>query len=225
MRTTTPTCHAWPVIICSVFMTSLIPLDAGSQQNIPTVTRPSPPPDTDYFPPSDSYSPVIFSLAWAGEPSLYVASKDPTLVSYRIGWLHYMGGQSGVVRLVIKPDGSGQLICSLVSIKKTEEVKRTQSSVSVAEVEKFLQLVEAARFWSMPTKQPQPGKDSGGHTNYVLDGTPWLAEGVRGGSYHAVWRNSPAPGYYTEILRCLAKDMAKIDDAVIKIPRYNPPIK
>ena len=225
MRTTTPTCHAWPVIICSVFMTSLIPLDAGSQQNIPTVTRPSPPSDTDYFPPSDSYSPVIFSLAWASEPSLYVASKDPNLVSYRIGWLHYMGGQSGVVRLVIKPDGSGQVICSLVSIKKTEEVKRTQSSVSVAEVEKFLQLVEAARFWSMPSNEPQPRKDSRGHTIYVLDGTPWLAEGVRGGSYHAVWRNSPAPGYYTEILRYLAKDMAKIDDAVIIFPPYNSPKK
>jgi len=34
-----------------------------------------------------------------------------------------------------------------------------------------------------------------------------------------------ARGYFTEILRYLAKDMAKIDDAVIKIPRYNPPIK
>jgi hypothetical protein len=43
----------------------------------------------------------------------------------------------------------------------------------------------------------------------------WLFEGVRDGSYHVVYRHSPDPGPFTQMVGFLAKNLAKVDDSWI----------
>ena len=51
----------------------------------------------------------------------------------------------------------------------------------------------------------------------------WFLEGTRDSEYHLVYRRSPEakPSPYTDIGRYLSKDLAKLPDSTIRIPRSN----
>jgi hypothetical protein len=151
---------------------------------------------------------ILFSL---GEPSLLEASKDPSVRSFRLSIFSPVPTRKVAVRLTIAPDGSGR-VTSIVAGGKSAEVKRNERSVSAAEVDNFLQLVDRAEFWSMTSSDPYPNTDEKGRPAYVMDPSAWMLEGAQKGSYHNVFRWSPRrDNVYRELARYLAKDLAKLD--------------
>jgi len=154
-------------------------------------------------------------LSSFGEPSLLAAAQDPKVLSYRLDWL---AGQTGVllaVRLSVNPDGNAD-VTSVASYGKPRALHRAQHSVSGAEVEKFLQLVEIAHFWSMPPRE-QGNPDVRGNV-YKLDASTWIFEGVRNGSYHVVFRRGPEQSPFTDMVRFMAKDIAGLDESITPDP-------
>jgi hypothetical protein len=89
-----------------------------------------------------------------------------------------------VVRLRIRNDGSGELTAKvgrdgghpqILTVDRTADVSPTN-------VGRFLQLLNEARFWSMPTEEPDRYRRS------IIGGEGWMIEANKNGSYHAVCR-------------------------------------
>jgi len=151
------------------------------------------------------------------EPSLLEASKEASVRSFRVSYFSNVPLNEIAVHLVVNSDGGGQ-ITSAIS-RDGKRVKRTANSLSATDVEKFLQLVDKVGFWLMASiEKTEPKTDQAGHTTYVLDGSWWMVEGVRDGSFHYVYRRNPRPSPFTEIAHYVEKDLAKLDDSVIPIP-------
>ncbi len=176
-----------------------------------------------YFPasPPDWPTKSVFShfLSYMGEPSLLDKANDNNALVFRVSFFRSQHGTVVAVRLVVDTDGTARITSAVSSTP----VQRTKDNVSAAGIEKFQQLVEKAGFWSMRVTEPVSPLDNGRKV-YVLDGMPWLMEGVRNGKYHFVFRENPVvPSSFTEIGRYLTKDLAKLDDSVISIPKYSSP--
>jgi hypothetical protein len=172
-----------------------------------------------YFPPGLPNGEFFSAyLHFMDEPSLLEAAKDTSLVSYRLSWLSGQHGRVVAVRLFVNPDGTGRVTSDVASGNPTV-LRKASSSVSALAVQKFLQLVENAKFWSMRLTEQRTDGDTE-HKFIELDGTFWVVEGARTGSYHCVYRRSPEaePSQFTEIGRYLAKDFAKLDDSIISFP-------
>lgn len=151
-----------------------------------------------------------YFLGPAGEPRLFGVVHDASTLSYRFSWMAGHSGRLLGVRLSFNSDGSAQITNIQGSLPSLEsQVHKSQVSVSAAGAEKFLQHV-AADFWSMLAVEPE--NPDGNRRVYVLDGDTWIFEGVRGVSYHVVMRASPEPSSFTEMVRFLAKDLARLDD-------------
>lgn len=194
-------------------MTALMPLGADIQQSHSSDSTRSTSDAPFYFPPDLPMS-SFFSqyLGFVGEPSLLETSKNTSVVSYRLSWL---GGQTGrvvAVRLIVNSDGGGEVISEVVS-GSPSVVRKGSNVVSASDIQRFLQLVEDGKFWSLRSTEQSRGHE--------LDGTFWIVEGVRNGSYRCVYRRSPdeKPSQFSEIGRYLAKDLAKLDDSTIDIRR------
>ncbi len=65
----------------------------------------------------------------------------------------------------------------------------THYPIDTAAVSKFLERIESLDFWSL-----QPGR----RLVPICDGSTWVLEGLRGGTYHAVSRQSPRPGDFRD---------------------------
>jgi hypothetical protein len=176
-----------------------------------------------YFPPEQTRIPMTYAaLASLSEPSLFEAAKDTSVFSFRVSYFSPVPEREIAVRLVVNFDGSGQ-ISSAVSSGAATGVKRAQNSVSVADVNKLLQLLAKAGFWSMSsTEGDEKYTDAAGRKAYVMDGSYWMVEGVHEGSFHYVYRQNPKPSPITEIACNLAKDLAKPDDSAISITLCTP---
>jgi hypothetical protein len=176
-----------------------------------------------YFPPGQTRTPITYvALASLSEPSLFEAAKDASVFSFRVSYFSPVPEREIAVRLVVNADGSGQ-ITSAVSSGAASGVKRTQNSVSVADVNKLLQLLAKVEFWSMSsTEDTEEKTDAAGRKVYVLDGSYWMVEGVHEGSFHYVYRVNPRPNRLMEIGCYLAKDLAKPDDSAISITLCTP---
>jgi hypothetical protein len=205
--------YSIPLFVVALCVTSIMLLGADFKQSqSPDSTRATSDAPV-YFPPDLPVS-SFFSqyLAFLGEPSLLEISKNKAVVSYRLSWL---GGQTGrvvAVRLIVNSDGGGEVVSEAAS-GSPSVVHKGSNVISAADLERILQLVEDGKFWSMRSTEQNRG--------YQLDGTVWIVEGVRNGSYHCVYRRSPdaEPGQFSEIGRYLAKDLAKLDDSTIYIRR------
>jgi len=187
-------------------------------------TSQSPPQSTgqpiEFFPPDTIGFSNFFSqyLNYFGEPSLLAAAQDPNSFSYR---LDAVGGTRGyviAVRLSLKKDGSAQIFISQHWPSPDPEVRtvvtRTVKDAPAADVKIFLQMVQRVDFWSMrPELDPHK-------TGYELDADTWVFEGVRNGSYHVVLRNGPDRNSFTDMVRFLTKNLAKLDvyDSTIPSP-------
>jgi hypothetical protein len=176
-----------------------------------------------YFPPEQTDIPLTYAaLASLGEPSLFEAAKNTSVFSFRVSYFSPVPVREIAVRLAINSDGSGQ-ITSAVSSGAASGIKRTQNNVSVADVNKLLQLLAKVDFWSISSSEDDEKKtDTAGRKVYVFDGSYWMVEGVHEGSFHYVYRLSPKPSPITEIACNLAKDLAKPDDSAISIILCNP---
>jgi hypothetical protein len=151
------------------------------------------------------------------EPSLWEASKDPNIHSYRLTYFSPVSTREIVVRLDIHRDGGGR-ITSVVKLPGDNEYKRKSGNVSAEDVEGFLWVIERANFWSIPSTEQREARKG-----YQLDGSFWMLDGVRDGSFHYIIRRNPQPSPFTGVGRYLVKNLAKIESAVLSIPEYPSP--
>jgi hypothetical protein len=191
--------------------TALLFAATSSQPGAPRSAGSSATKGSIYFPPGvgESFGSLFsFYLSSFGEPSLLAAAQDPNALCYRLNWMSAQHGYVLAIRVSMNPDGSGG-ITSVEKPPSAAPLQRTQLYVSSADGKKFLQMVETARFWSMPTvEQEDPDPH---HRVYKMDASPWIFEGVRNGSYHAVSRQGLELGPFKEMVRFLANDLAKFD--------------
>ena len=207
------------LLLLTLCMTALTIAGVGSQRSPAQGSTQSTSNAPVYFPPGQTDA-SIFSvmLASLSEPSLLEAAKDANVLSFRVSYFSPVPLREVAVRLVVNADGSEQ-VTSAVSSGAAAGVKRTQNSVSAADVKKLLKLLEKVEFWSMSsTEHTEQRTDDAGRKAYVLDGSWWVVEGVHEGSFHYVYRRNPKPSPITEIGCYMAKDRAKPDDSVISIP-------
>lgn len=204
------------IVLCATFLlfASQCP-GQGVPQNPPASANKA----NIYFPQdaingfSDFYSSY---LNYFGEPSLLAAAQDPRAHSYRLDWTAAQHWHVLMLRLSLNPDGSAKLTCLEQSKEepgKPAEVRRSELSPSNADVQRFLQLVGEAGFWSMPALEQDNSTPS--LKAYKTDASPWVFEGVRDGHYHVVLRFSPESSPFTDMVRFLAKEIAKLDEPAI----------
>jgi hypothetical protein len=176
-----------------------------------------------YFPPEQKLIPVTYvALASLHEPSLFEAAEDRSVFSFRVSYFSPVPERELAVRLVVNSDGSGQ-VTSAVSSGAATGVKRTQSNVPAAEIDKLIRLLAKVEFWSISSTEDDEKKSPAvGRKAYVLDGSYWMVEGVHEGSFHYVYRRNPKPSAITEIACNLATDSAQPDDSVISITLCTP---
>ena len=189
--------------------------DSRQSTNPPVYLPPLPPGQTDA-------SLVSALLASLREPSLLEAAKDATVRSFRVSYFSPVPRHETVIRIVVNPDGSGQVI-SAVSSGTQADIRRTTSNVSEAEVGKLLQSVDKAGFWAAVSNEPPAEKV--GRRPYVFDGTWWMLEGVQNGSFHYVFRRNPTPTPITEIGCYLSRTLAAPNGSVIPMPGCAPTIQ
>jgi hypothetical protein len=204
-------------------MTALAITGVGSWQSTAQGSTQSTSHAPVYFPPEQTHIPLAYAaLASLNEPSLFEAAKDTSAFSIRVSYFSPVPEREIAVRLVINSDGSGQ-ITSAVSSGVASGVRRTQNDVSIADVNKLVQLLTKVEFWSISsTGDDEKKTDTAGRKSYVMDGSHWMVEGVHEGSFHYVYRQNPKPSPVTEIACNLAKDLTKPDAFAISITLCTP---
>lgn len=150
------------------------------------------------------------------EPSLLTQAQDPTKVSYRFAALLLPGMYIRVIRFSLHPDGTATVVTFLGPFPKdpTAKIKadKVERDASTKDAAEFLELVDDAGFWTMPTvKTPDltPPK------YYTLDGAMWVFEGARNGAYHVVYRGNPNASPFTDMVHFLGKNLAGLNDSEI----------
>jgi hypothetical protein len=211
------------LVLLMLCMTVLAIAGAGSGQSTIQRLAESTPHGPVYFPPEQTHIPLAYpALASLNEPSLFEAAKDTSVFSFRVSYFSPVPEREIAVRLVINPDGSGQ-ITSAVSSGAASGVRRSQNDVAITDVNKLLQLLAKVEFWSMSsTGDDEKKTDAAGRKSYVMDGSYWMVEGVHEGSFHYVYRQNPKPGSVTEIACNLAKELTKPNDSGISITLCTP---
>jgi hypothetical protein len=152
-----------------------------------------------------------------GEPSLMAESQDANAESYRLICMFCQYPTLLVVRLQLRPDGSGAVTTVLSTIEVSGQVTvgdKATRMVGVPEVKHFLTSIEWAHFWSMPSTKPPTSN----LPRYDLYLSQWVVEGVRSGTYHAVFREGPEPNRFTDMVLILTKDLANLSGAAVPRP-------
>ena len=160
---------------------------------------------------ADFYSGYLASI---GEPSLLAASQDPTTVAYRLVCMYCQRPDILVIRLSLKPEWNAAITTTTATSDihgKVTVKDRTERTTSARELDGFFRLVEKAAFWSMPSSQ----EDNSGLPKYDAALSQWVFEGARNGTYHVVFREGPEQSPFTDMVRFLAKDLAKLDGAAV----------
>ena len=123
------------------------------------------------------------------EPSLYEFSNDYQVHSYRFLWLRTFDNPIAL-RLLLKNDGSAILNVKVTNGKggyNPGQLTENQTlNITKVQVDNFLELLNHANFWDLPTMDGKEG----------LDGTTWTLEGVKAGKYQLVVRWSPEEGHF-----------------------------
>jgi len=125
----------------------------------------------------------------------------------------FPAGKTVVVRLEIHSDGAADLFAKQTRFDGTDLLVDKKDSISIAAADGFLDCLNRGDFWhQLARESPEPE---------MPDGSFWYFEGARRGEYHLVYRRTPElkPGPFTDIGRYLAKDLARLPDSIIRIPR------
>jgi hypothetical protein len=145
-------------------------------------------------------------LAALHEPSLWQSSREHhDTEAYRFLWLRSFDAPI-CVRVTLNRDESGSLISKEGTVHgATERGKLTQAetkSLSREQVKSFLDLVGSVKFWDMRS----PTSELGG-----VDGSQWIMEGEKQGTYKVVdvWSAPPTDPIH-RIGAMLAFDFAKL---------------
>jgi hypothetical protein len=151
----------------------------------------------------DWYSKQLTALQ---EPSLWGIAKSSKQEIYRFLWLRTFHPPI-VIRLNINNDRTGSLTIKATNgaggYEPGKLIKDESKSLSKAETQSFLSMVEKQKYWGLPTKEEDP--------NMVgEDGAQWVLEGVRNGIYKIVDRWSPEDGPVRKLGFKMLFDFAKI---------------
>jgi hypothetical protein len=151
----------------------------------------------------DWYSKHLTALQ---EPSLWGISKSSKQEIYRFLWLRTFHPPIAI-RLNVNSDGTGALTTKASNgaggYEPGKLTKDESKSLSKAETQCFLDMVEKQKYWSLSTREEDP--------NVVgMDGAQWVLEGVRNGTYKIVYRWSPEDGPVRKIGFKMLFDFAKI---------------
>ena len=174
------------------------------------------PNDASFYFPKDTLNQNVVSffsgdLSFLGEPSLLADSRrDATTVSYRLTCKFCQEPNLLVIRILLNADGDATITTTTAALHSSGPPTvgdKTQRTVTADQLAQLSRSIEKANFWSMPSTDPEDAKF------YKLHASQWLFEGVRGGAYHVVFREGPKPSAFTEMVRLLAKDLAKLDDS------------
>jgi len=139
----------------------------------------------NYFPPDTINFDVEFFSSYLGhvdEPRLVDFAKDPKAESYRLVCVT-AHARMFAVRLLTNDDGSAQIFVTDSPVSLKGEFRKSQIALSAADVNRFRQMVEKAKFWSLPPNEPQNP-----NAPYKTDPDTFVLEGVRNGKYHVVLR-------------------------------------
>jgi hypothetical protein len=215
----------WPTLhklACSTAACATAFLFSGmnSQQAAPQSPASSAAATPHYFPPGavNGFAEFFASyLTRVGEPSLLIAAQEPEAILYRFESMAGQTGRTLAVRLSLNPDGSARIFTA-EEFGTPRSLHRTENNVAPTDVNRLLQLVDRGRFWSMATIEPE-NRDLPRRA-YKTDASTWVFEGVRNAGYHVVLRRGPEPGRFTEMVRFLLRDLAKLDESAI--PRTFP---
>jgi len=157
----------------------------------------------------DAFAKYLGSI---GEPALFKSLHDSQAQAYRLLRISFPVAITWVLRLEIENQDHATVFVSETRFNSSDLLFKKEASVPSPVVNGFLECISQSDFWKLPTReQTEP---------QVTDGTYWILEGVRGGDYHVVYRRAPElhPGRFTDIGRYLAKDIAHLDDSMIRIP-------
>ena len=220
------TLYKFSSIGCTATLCTTVLLLAGPrpQQSVPGSAPRQGNNAASYFPNgtvnsfADFFSSYLSSI---GEPSLLASAKGPSTVSYRLVCMGCQTPNLLVVRLSLNPDGSAAVTTTSATLNISGPSTigdKIQHSVTAAEADQFFKLIEKAGFWSMPSDEPENPDPH--HRSYKLHPGHWVFEGARRGSYHVVYREGPKQSPFTEMVRFLAKNLAKLDEPTIP---YAPP--
>src|SRR5207245_1572854 len=151
----------WVACTAALCTTAFLFAGANSQQGVPKSPASSATEAPVYFPPDmvDGFN-GFFShyLSRFGEPSLLAAAQDSSALSYRLDWMASQRWVVLAVRLSFNADGTAS-VTSIVESGPPAVLHRTQNSVSVEDAKKFMQMLEKAGFWAMPSmEQEKPPK-------------------------------------------------------------------
>jgi hypothetical protein len=177
-----------------------------------------------YFPegvfddPGQASSWYPYELRVLGEPSLYDLSANPSNQSYRFLWLRTFDPPVAV-RLDVNADGTGTVVTKIgdgkagypTTIKKVVEIDR--HDLTREQVQAFAALVDKDRFWWLESDEPAP---AGKARN---DGSEWVIEAVRNGSYNVVARWSPGSNSSEGSKAVLEIGKMAIDLAQLKVAK------
>jgi hypothetical protein len=141
----------------------------------------------NYFPPGTFTSRAAnFQVAWyssdmyrLGEMPLWPPSSE----NEKIFRFTYLGAFTGpkAVTLTVLPDGSGKVKMTMVHQLPERGKGEQLAAVPADRVSDFLQHLDRAHFWEIPTESQHRG----------FDGAEWIMEGVQDGRYHIAVRWCP----------------------------------
>ena len=162
---------------------------ASGQQFFPTGTFSSNNEKLDSFK-SRWYSEQLTALK---EPSLFESKLDGTVQSYRFLWLRSFHPPVAI-RVLIHADGSGTLVTKMADgaggYKPGNLIVDKTEPLSADRVKKISENIRRLGYWTLPERD----------TNREgFDGSQWVIEGVRGGTYRLVDRWSPENGPVREL--------------------------
>jgi hypothetical protein len=125
------------------------------------------------------------------EPSFLEYSKDSSLYAYRFIWIRSFHVPISF-RLTINPYGSGLLI-----VKKGNKIASQWDGLALdscialnsKQVTEITNKINNTAFWN----------DNSVSSGIQLDGSIWILEGVKGGRYHSVEKESPPNNPFKEL--------------------------
>ena len=137
----------------------------------------------EYFPPGFDPSYYTRDLAAMKEPSIFELRADRKSEVYRFSWFRSFHHPL-VVRLEKRGEGGSLRLVQFRRIDKKPQqlVEEKIVNIDAKAWAEFTNKVDQSAFWTTPSQVKQ---DLG------TDGSRWILEGVRSGTYHVIDRWSP----------------------------------
>lgn len=141
----------------------------------------------DYFPAGTFTSRASNFTIYSYSRDLYALGEKPLRSSAQTNEITYrfthLGAFSGPrsITLTVMPEGTGEIVMKSASEARSEVTILGPLSISRAQVSRFVEKLQQADFWHLPSEVPSRG----------LDGAEWILEGMQGGEYHVAARWCP----------------------------------